>query len=218
MPADTKTSLTAFKCAERLGHDMPSPNEQTEELRLGCQCSVYVYDITTAFYGQRKCSLLARDYPFVWQRHANPHDFCLSSSALSRSLVYDILLVSLPSTFVPVARLKVELFSSLGVGFLKVSFPFVPLASSSRFSPSLSLLPLPPRSLAPSSPPSSSTSTPPGIFPSPARLCSSRYLAHPPRDYRNFLGTTSRCSAFPPFRSFRGADSRKRNPQRISIS
>jgi len=32
--ADTETSLTAFKCTERLGHDMPSPNERAEELRL----------------------------------------------------------------------------------------------------------------------------------------------------------------------------------------
>lgn len=30
----TKTSLTAFKCAERPGHDMPSTNERAEELRL----------------------------------------------------------------------------------------------------------------------------------------------------------------------------------------
>lgn len=34
VPSGTKTSLTAFKCTERLGHDMPSPNERAEELRL----------------------------------------------------------------------------------------------------------------------------------------------------------------------------------------
>lgn len=34
-------------------------------------------------YGQRKCSLLVRDYPFVWQRHANPYDFCLLFRPLS---------------------------------------------------------------------------------------------------------------------------------------
>lgn len=47
VPSGTKTSLTAFKCAERLWHDMPSSNERAGELRLACRCSVYVYDITT---------------------------------------------------------------------------------------------------------------------------------------------------------------------------
>lgn len=48
-----------------------------------------------------------------------------SSSALSRSLIWYILLASLLSTFVPVVRLKAELFSSLDVGMLSGSFlPF----------------------------------------------------------------------------------------------
>lgn len=133
------------------------------------------------------------------------------SSVLSRSLIY---MMSLPSTFVPVVRLKAELFfvpsRSVSACFLEVSFPFVLSLLLSFFSLSISFFSV--------FPPSSPTSTARGIFPSLARLCSSRYLAHPLRDYRNFLGTTtSCCSAFPPFLSFRGVDLRKRNSQRICI-
>lgn len=90
-------------------------------------------------YGQRKCSLLVRDYPFVWQRHANPYDFCLLFRPLSHTYMISSLCLFHPPSF-PVVHFKAELFSSLDVGMLSGSFfPFRSLAPSLCFSLSLSL-------------------------------------------------------------------------------
>lgn len=157
-------------------------------------------------YGQRKYSLLVRDYPFVWQRHANPYDFCLLFRPLSLThMIFTSPCV--PSFYLRTgcspqgrtflfARCRHAFWKFLSLSFLlllSAAFLSLSLSLSSSFSLSTSSSVFSPSSS------SSSTSTAPGIFPSLARPCSSRYLAHPPRDYRNFLGTTSCCSAFPPF-------------------
>lgn len=90
-------------------------------------------------YGQRKCSLLALDYPFVWQQHANPYDFCL----LFRSLSLTYMISSLHLFFPPSYRLFASRsnFSSrlMSACFLEVSFPFIPFVPFLYFSFSLSL-------------------------------------------------------------------------------
>lgn len=102
-------------------HRLTSERESYDWLPLFCLRLRY-HDV----YGRRKCSLLARDYPFVWQRHDNSYDFRFLPSPLYRRLFRALvwyLLVSLPPTFgcPPQGRTFLRSFS-LDVGMLSRSF------------------------------------------------------------------------------------------------
>lgn len=92
-------------------------------------------------YGRRKCSLLARDYPFVWQRHANPYDFCLLfRSPLRTYMISRVSSSHLRTGCSPQGRTFLRFFSLDGVGMLSRGFfPF----RSSLLSLSLSPFPTP---------------------------------------------------------------------------
>lgn len=94
-------------------------------------------------YGQRKCSLLAQDYPFVWQRHANPYDFCLLFRPLSLTYMISSLCLFLPPSYRLFASRPNFSPHSMSACFLKVFFPFaLSLPLSAYLSPFLFLFPL----------------------------------------------------------------------------
>lgn len=119
-------------------HRLTSERKSYDWLPLLCLRLRYHDNI----YGQRKCPLLVRDYPFVWQRHANPYDFCLFFRPLSLTyMIYPpcVSFIHLRTGCSPqgrtflLARCRHAFWKFLSLSFSRSFFCFPSLSSSFFF-------------------------------------------------------------------------------------